>query len=377
MKKSTYIYQLIAVIVFLVLIGLPLFQDVTHIFTLKKIEGENKAAAEMPKMDINRLDKFPPQFTSFYNENFPFRALFFQIDYRILLKKSPIKEVIFGRDNWLFLAKNGKVYQGLVPFTEEQIQFAVQNLVKRKKNYDSMGIKFYAVVAPTTYEIYPEYLPRHIFRAKKTRTDRFCESMQQTDIPFIYLKETLLKNKTAGQLYRKNDHHWNALGAYFAYKAIIDRIKQDFPEIPTYELTDFELTPVSIATGNLVSMLNDNFKVLFDEDVKYEVELKDSTKSWYQVKKVGYPCVKNFAYPWEYERVGETPFKDLPNIVVVRDSYFSAMIPFFFNSFSRSVAIFDAWRYRENMDIVSNENPKIVLLILTEANISSLFKIQQ
>ena len=121
-------------------------------------------------------------------------------------------------------------------------------------------------------------------------------------------------------------------------------------------------------------MLNNNFKAVFDEDVYYKVQLKDSSKSWYEVEKIGYPCVKDFPYPWVYEVDGETSFKDLPNIVIIRDSYFSTMVPFFFNSFSRSVAIFDAWKYQENMDIVSQENPKIVLLILTEANISGLFK---
>jgi hypothetical protein len=50
------------------------------------------------------------------------------------------------------------------------------------------------------------------------------------------------------------------------------------------------------------------------------------------------------------------------------------MRPFFFNSFSRSVAIFDAWRYKENMDIVSQENAKIVLLIIYEPHIRNLVK---
>jgi hypothetical protein len=373
MKKSIYIYQFITVILFLVLIGLPLFQDITHVFSLHKLKGENKAIAKIPSIDIKHLNLFPSQFTSFYNDNFPFRALFFQFDYRLFFKKSPVKAVLFGREKWLFFEKNGNVYQGLTIFPEEKMDAIIQKLDQRMKIYDEMGIKFYVAVVPASYEIYPEYLPRYIMRVKETVTDKFCKLIQaNTDIPFIYLKEELLKNKTAGQLYRKNDHHWNEFGAYFAYKAIIDIIKKDFPEIPTYSLSDFELTPNYTKGGDLIDMLDDRFKTLFDEDITYQVKLKDSCKSWYKVEKVGYPCVKGFPYPWEYEWVGETSMKELPNILIIRDSYFNTMAPFFFNSFSRSVAIFDAWLYGENMDIVLQENPKIVLLIMAEGNIANM-----
>jgi len=374
MKKNAYIYQLITVIIFLVLIGFPLFQDITHVFTLKKLEGENRAIAKFPTLELKRLNIFPSQFTAYYNDNFPFRALFFSFDYRLFFKKSPLKEVIFGKEKWLFIDRYGKVYQGINVFPEDTIQFVVHKLVNRKKIYDALGIKFYVAVAPTSYEIYSEYLPQYIKRVAKTTTDRFCELMQTTDIPFIYFKEELLKNKTSGLLYNKNDHHWNELGSFFAYKAIIERIKKDYPQIPTYDLTDFELTPQYIKTGNIINMLDDKFKVLFDEDVAYDVRLKDSCKSWYKVKNVGYPCVEGFPYPWEYEVDGETPFKELPNILIIRDSYFSSMIPFFYNSFSRSVAIYDNWLYGENMDIVLKEKPKIVLLIMAESNIANLSK---
>jgi hypothetical protein len=373
MKKSILIYQFLTVIIFLVIIVLPVFQEITHVFTLQKLEGENRATAKLPTFDLNRLDPFPSQFTAFYNDNFSFRALFFQFDYRIFFKKSPVKEVIIGRDSWLFLRTNSNLYQGITSFSETKIQLAVQNLEARKDNYEKMGVKFYIVIVPTSYEIYSEYLPRYIRRAETTRCDKFCELIRNTDIPFIYLKEDLLKNKTAGRLYRKNDHHWSELGAYFAYKAIIDLMKKDFPQIPIYSLTDFELTPRYSKHGNLIDMLNDNFKSILDEEIYYQVNLTDSSKRYYEVKKVGYPCVEGFSYPDEYEQDAETPLKDLPNIVIIRDSYFNAMMPFFYNSFSRSVAIWDAWRYQDNMDIVSHEKAKIVLLILTEANIHNLF----
>jgi hypothetical protein len=141
-----------------------------------------------------------------------------------------------------------------------------------------MGIKFYIVIAPTTYEMYPENLPLYILRARKTLTDKFCAELQNSNIPFIYLKEMLLENKTAGQLYRKYDPHWNELGAYFAYNAMANLMKKDFPEIPIYPLTDFELTPELTKKGDLINMLSDRYKEMFDDDMTYEEKLKDSRR---------------------------------------------------------------------------------------------------
>jgi len=374
MKKSIFICQLVTVVLFLGLLGLPLFQDVTHVFTPEKLKGENRAMAKKPKMDIMRLNEFPPQFTTFYNDNFPFRAFFFQFDYRVFIKKSPIKQVIIGKNNWLFSGiKDLELYQGITSYPKQEIELVVQNLEARKKKYEEMGIKFYMVIAPSPYEIYPENLPLYILRVRKTLTDQFCEELQKSDIPFIYLKEELLKNKTAGQLYFKYDNHWNERGAYFAYNATVNLIKKDFPEIPVYSYSDFELTPRLDKKGNVIDMLSSSYKALFEEEASYDVKLRDKSKEWYYVEKKGYPAPEGFPYPGGYEIVGETSFKELPCILIVRDSFFNAVRLFAYNSFSRSVAIFDAWKYAENMDIVLNEKPEIVLLFMYETHIPDLF----
>jgi len=373
MKKSVHIYQFVTVIIFLTLIILPVLQDTTQIFTLQKLEGENRSIAKMPTVNLNQLDVFPAQFTSFYNDNFPFRAFFFKFDYRILFKKSPVQQVIIGKNKWLFSGtKEAKLYQGETLFSEEDVTLIVNNLERRMKKYGELGIEFYFVIAPTTFEIYPEHLPSYFLRANETLTDKVCKQLQNTDIKFVYLKEELINNKTEGQLYCKLDNHWNELGSYFACKAILELIKEDFPEIPLYASTDFEWLPEYKKTGNLVNMLNDNFKAIFDEEVSFQVKLKDSCRSWYEVAKAGYPCIEGFPYPWIYEVTGETHDNELPNILIIRDSYFSFVIPFIYNSFSRSVSIFDSWNYKENMDIVLQEKPKIVLLVIYEPHIINL-----
>ena len=377
MKKSIFIHQLVTIALLLVLFGLPLFQDITRIFTLQKLEGENRALAKKPKIDIQQLDKLPPQFTAFYNDNFPFRALFFDFDYRIFLKKSPISHVIIGKNDWLFSGtKELRIYQGLESYSEQALIHTVQNLEVRRKKYEAMGIKFYIVIAPTTHEVYSENLPSYIVRVKKTLTDKFCEELQNTNIPFIYLKEMLLENKTAGQLYQKYDNHWNELGAYFAYNATVNLIKKDFPEIPVHTLNDFELTPEPNKRGSLINMLNNRYKEKFDDDVCYQVKIRDSNKDWHYVEKAGYPVPEKFPYPDGFEIVAESPFKKSPRILVFRDSFFNATRLFLHSSFSRSVIIWDNWKFQENMDIILNESPNIVLLFLYEIHILNLLSDQ-
>jgi hypothetical protein len=374
MKKSILIHQLVTVILFLACVGLPLFQNVTHVFPSQKLEGENRALAEKPKMDVKQLDKFPPQFTAFYNDHFPFRAFFFEFDYRIFIKKSPIKHVIIGKNNWLFSGGEAlELYQGLIPYSDQEVKHTVENLEARRKKYEAMGIKFYIAIAPTAFEIYPENLPLYILRVDKTLTDVFCEELQNnSNIPFVYLKKTLLENKTEGQLFQRYDPHWNELGAYFAYNATLNLIKKDFPEIPVYPLNDFELTPEFNKKGSLLNMLSDRYKNMFDDDIRYQVLIRDRSKDWFHVEKAGYPIPEKFPYPGGYEIVTESPFKELPRILVFRDSFFNTTRLYAHSSFSRSLVIWDNWEFRENMDIVLNEKPNIVLLFLYEVHVPHL-----
>ncbi|HSH66680.1 MAG TPA: hypothetical protein VLB84_13025, partial [Bacteroidia bacterium] len=68
----------------------------------------------------------------------------------------------------------------------------------------------------------------------------------------------------------------------------------------------------------------------------------------------------------EYELQFENKNKDLPRLLLIRDSFGTFIIPFLSESFSHSTCIFDAWKYKLNEDIFKNEKPQIMIYLIYE-----------
>ena len=78
--------------------------------------------------------------------------------------------------------------------------------------------------------------------------------------------------------------------------------------------------------------------------------------------------------PYEYEKQFRTNRTDQPKILFVRDSYCNNIIPFVTPYFRESLFIFDAWQYGANWDIIRQEKPDIVVLMIYEPHIRNIFK---
>ena len=93
-------------------------------------------------------------------------------------------------------------------------------------------------------------------------------------------------------------------------------------------------------------------------------------------KKFGYLPVEGFAYPESHETVNEIKDSNLPKIVVISDSFGGIMFPFLSESFSKTVKIFDSWQYKLNEEVIKNEKPDVVLLIVWEPHLRSILDFQ-
>jgi hypothetical protein len=78
------------------------------------------------------------------------------------------------------------------------------------------------------------------------------------------------------------------------------------------------------------------------------------------------------AYIGYYEVVKSTGDSTLANMVIIRDSYTNALMPYLDESFNTNTYIFDAWRYGRNEAIIDDVKPGIVMLIIFEPHISHL-----
>jgi hypothetical protein len=353
---------------FVLLVIFPAMQSIYPV--VPEVENtENRKLADEPVFDINRLDPFPAQYEKYFNDHFSLRNQFIKLKSKLIinaLQKSPMPDkVIFGKDGWMFLVKNELAeYRGTNIMKQVDIEKVVKEFLRREAYLNKRNTKLYIAIAPIKYSIYPEFLPSYVDKVnRKTRTDLIVKELNDSGLNVLDLRPVLLKEKKNGLLYYKTDNHWNSLGGFYAYKALINRIKLDFPSIPVLSLQDFNIKTDVTNGRNLAKMLNmiDDFT-----DTEYVFEQKFPTKAK-KVKKVGYPVPKSFPYKWEFETEFETGNDTLPNLLFIRDSFGKAIMPYIDQSFNRSVFIFDAWKYRSDENIVENENPDVVVYLILES----------
>ncbi len=329
---------------------------------------ENRKPADKPEFKWEKLDPYPVAYEKYYADHFSLRNQLIRLKSIlgvVVFHQSPMPDkVIVGKENWLFTVKDElDHYEAKNLFTTAQLESISREMVKRKRYLDQKNIQLYFVVAPTKYTIYPEYLPSFVNKLNNiSRTDQVLKALEDKGIKVIDLRKPLKDAKGENLLYFKTDNHWNPYGGIIASAKIIERIKNDYPSIPIPSLSDYNITQISVKGGNTAQMLNLDTK--FD-DISFNLEPKTEALAK-EEEKVGYPVPEFFPNPWDYEHVYESHNQSLPNILVIRDSFGNAVIPFLSQSFNRSVYIFDGWNYMLNEPIVQNESPDIMIYLMLE-----------
>lgn len=364
----------------MLLLTFPAIQAITKILPESEIKNENCALATMPTLSMENINEFPEQFEKYYNDHFPLRGVFLSISHNVKLALgiSPSTSTIIGKSKFMYASYYKNTYTSK-PKDKNVAQRYAQILRERKDSLQAMGIEFYVILVPTSFQIYPEYLPKHIIRADTTLADFVCQAMHEyaPDVHFVYPKKELLHNKTWGQLYRKYDTHWNSKGGYIGAQEILTLMQKDFPNLHILKKEDYNFKYKLQTKGDLIDPLlikNSSIGPLFNDrtspDTLYSISCKDTTNNIRKGVSRNYPVPEKFAYTYESEYV--TNKKDAPKLFVIRDSYWSYLVDFICPHFRETICIWDKWQYATNYDLISKEKPDIVLLEMFEPQIVSL-----
>jgi len=373
-KNSFRFYSIVLSLVFSLWLCVPLFIDLLQLSPYVNVsKSENRVLAKRPVPHFALLDPYPSEYQIFYNDHFPFRSGLLHgyayINYFYFHKYSIPNGAVIGKSDWLFYAaKEREVYEGKLILLPEYIENIVANLHARTDHLNKMGIPFYVVIVPMKSEVYAEFLPVYYRKSRQNIPDAVLEAIRKdTSIRLIDLKPALIEAKKKGQIFYKTDTHWNALGAYCAYKEIMNRLQRDFQRLAPMAYDDISFSTLHGNGGNLAAMMG--LSEFLKEDYLIDQVKQPMARDG---KKAGYPPTPGFGYPDEYEQVKINFDTTLPTLLVIRDSYFTSLIQFFSQHFSKSVYIFDAWKYKPNYDIIEKEKPDIVILEIVATNLSDL-----
>ncbi len=285
------------------------------------IPGAAEAAegAEMPKLltsepNVSVNSDFGLEFEEYFAKSFAYRNKV--VDTFSMLKSEIFSDetdqVITGKDDFLFFKETIDDYMGKTTMTDEDINAAADFLFEMYTSAKENGSKFLFVCAPNKNSIYPEMMPsRYIADMENRNIDRLYSELDERGVPYIDLRPILTEAKAEQLIYHKRDTHWNSEGARIAIEAISEKLSLEIDDFSAYEKTQ-----VSDFSGDLDTLLYPG-KKMYDSDTAYDFTGK-------------------FAYTYAYSNPMDmkitTRGDGKGKLLMFRDSFANAMIPFFASS---------------------------------------------
>jgi hypothetical protein len=370
-RPSSFVFDGVLSVLFLLLLVLPVCLAVIPNAVAPGGLEENRRLAEVPKfpMTSDALKTFPRKFEAYYNDHFRLRDAFIRGHNRLkikLLKESPQRDVLMGRDGWLFFRRNNLLedFFALEPFTEGDLS-GLQHLLEAKRDWlSSQGIPYFLVVAPNKQSIYPEQMPQTYYRSRgPSRLDQLLDHMRtQSDVNMVDLREDLLAGKTSEQVYFRTDTHWNEIGAFIAYRSIMDAIRRatNDDRLVPHSLKDYQRVESIRKGGDLTKMLG-----FTDETQERYDRLEPLFLRCAQKKEL--PDYMGRAWKPFPEPVAFTCSTARLDLVMLHDSFGRWLRPYMAENFRKSVFV---WQHQLPMDvfkkIVMQEKPDVVVEEIVE-----------
>lgn len=122
-------------------------------------------------------------------------------------------------------------------------------LTRRKALAESRGARYLVAIIPSKGTVYAQEMFSSLASARPIPTSRGKQVatylQTHTDVEVVALEDILLREKNSkSPLYFKTDAHWNTLGAYYGYRAVIEQLTTSFPDLP-------RLSPLTMDELNL------------------------------------------------------------------------------------------------------------------------------
>ncbi|RKN82777.1 alginate O-acetyltransferase AlgX-related protein [Ulvibacterium marinum] len=281
-KKSILVsIDFIFVFAFMLLLILPHMDEYFNLDTIAI--SEKRDLQKKPELTVENYDEYPKEFENYYNDNFGFRKRMVSIGAMLKIKlfnSTPnSNNVIVGNEDWLFYWKSDIIknsYLNKNPFSKEDLG-TYGNSILEMKNFCLQKNKFFlATVYPNKHTIYEDKIPKRIGKIKKDTNERinqFYAFLNKNKVLNVDHRDTLMASKDNHQLYLKNDSHWNANGAYYAYFHILKMISEyDSMISPPLPRKEFKLIEVeNYKGGDLLPILgiDNSFEFFTDTYIKH------------------------------------------------------------------------------------------------------------
>jgi hypothetical protein len=363
-----------------------------HSQEVSKLEQRN--IVTQPEFTADRFfaGAYTRDFDNYFSDNFAFRTSLVQVGASLkglkgLPDENAISIVVSGGNN-MAENLNGKGESSTVTasnlsdylilkdraytefkYSAQAAEMYADALNRFRKSVDTK-VRVYSLLAPTSVEFSKD---KNVQKLTDSQKDAFAHINERLDVAIGQIDAYGILNSHSDEyIYFRTDHHWTALGAYYAYNKLMEKIG----ETPT-PLSQYQKNDINEFLGTAYKQLLDNRLKTHPDTItyyspftKYTYTMHTSTDkaisrkvvdpNYAKISSTFYAVFLGGDYPWGEIKTNNNNGK---RIVVIKDSYANAFIPFLLPHFEK-VFYIDPRYFKGNMiDFVKEQKITDVLFL--------------
>ena len=261
-------------------------------------------------------------------------------------------------------------YQNTQPYSPQDIAYIQDNLDRLSGFLTSNGIDFIVIIPPNKNTIYPQYMPSQIpIIGSQSRLDQLIAyEKDHGTFKVMDLRSDLLEAGKKYQTYYSCGTHWNDYGAFIAYRDLMTSLEKDYPRLAPRGLNEYRMVD-GLGDVGLMDLAH------LDHSACSGINLVPLFKRQVVIGQSTIPTgdtANDFTSPLEITTLNAD--SSLPRLLMYRDSFATALIPFLSDNFSQAVYM-NSYYKDELYSDVALEKPDVVIVEFTERYFDYMIKV--
>lgn len=330
--------------------------------------AENRELEQRPKFTISSFvtGKYSSKQASYMSDQFPNRAGFIKA-------KANLDRVMGKKEiNGVYLCSDGYLMEGFKAENPNITKAKVDAINKFASSNKSLKVSM--MLVPNKVDIYSHLMPKNAPVDSQTDYIKGVASMLSNKIRMVDVKQAFNRMKNNEQLYYKTDHHWTTDGAFHAYSELCKTLNiqpSNEHNFNRSQASDSFRGSLYYKTGAEIGKPEDIYLYLPQDNAPVIAKYYDTKKkvpSLYDSSKLsGRDQYEVFTGGNHTQIKIRTNVETDRKLLLIKDSYANAMIPFLATTFSE-INVVDMRYFTGSLSDVIHNNVVTDVLFLNNVN---------
>jgi len=385
-KMGGHRIDMLFIVLFFIILVIPMI----HISDKNRSIAENRNLAiydpmvKYGKFNMNYGNKVDKWFNDRFFGRENIMGLYFSIVLKLNKYPSIGGAIYNSKTNWMF-----NLYQinNRKSVDDKKIK-EINNVLNNFNHYiENKNIKLYFLIVPAKVDIYRDDAKFYKNISDIRYGDLIENIKNESQFPVIFPYKELVEFSKHDFVFFKTDHHWTDWGAFAGYQALMDEIKKDFIHINIADIDDYIISYNKYVrsdwgrdfhkgqTANLLGQHGSNQDFLdvkysyYDpkNNIKHEIQKRDGKYTFKYFKNDGNNSLRAII-------CGTSMNEDLLQFI---PQSFNEVLYIRLNNVQK-VSAKDQYKIQKLYDkYISEFNPDLFILCLTESNLSNLINLMK